>query len=164
MALLPSFMRRPSAMLKMKDAIARGLSVEGFIRELKSAGLSYRRTIMLADWRSAAGIEAKKDLVKYVRKDRVPSTRLIADVEWEFHKGKLYMYKFGYWMPGEDIGEEAKHGINIMSDDMITPAQAEREAWEKLAVHEQYGKVLPAKIRLVGMYHTIFEGFEMSEQ
>lgn len=163
MALIPSYLRRPDALLLMPGAISRGLSATGFLRELQARGLGYRKTTFLADWRSQAGIEARKDVVKNIRKDRLPSTKTIADKEWEFHKGKQYMYRFGYWMPGEDLGEEAKHGINIMTDDIIKPQEAEALAWGKLRNIEEYGRVLPAKMSLYMIYHTTFKGISESE-
>jgi hypothetical protein len=164
MALLPTYMRRPSAILKMPEAIARGLTVAGFIRELQEAGLSYRRTLMLGDWRSVAGIEAKKDVVKYIRKDRLPTIKAVADVEWEL--SKEYMYKVKAWSetkPGEPLTERF---VNIMSDRLMTPAQIEQQVQERWGEWEKYEGERLKRVQVVGVYHRIEPepGFELSEQ
>lgn len=153
MALLPLFLRRPSAILKMPEAIARGLTVEGFIRELKSVGASYRRTLMLADWRSVANIEARKDLIKYVRKDRIPSARLVADVEWEL--SSEYMYKVKTWSrlrPDEPLTERF---VNLMSDRALTPTEIEQQVESQWGEWERYSAEELKEVRVWAAYHKI---------
>jgi len=149
MPLLPTFLRRPSAILKMPEAIARGLTVEGFIRELKDAGLSYRRTLMLSDWRSVAGIEAKKDVIKYVRKDRMPTMKAVADVEWDL--SAEYMYKVKVWTrtrPDEPLQERY---VNVLSDRLLTPLQIEAQVesrWTEWDTSGQkvWGELVEARV------------------
>jgi len=153
MALIPYFVRRPAAILKIAEAIARGLTVEGFIRELKAVGSSYRRTLMLADWRSAAGIEAKKDLIKYVRKDRLPSISIIADVEWNLSKEYMYKLKVqSLKAPGEPITETF---INIVQDRLLTPTELERLAWEMIKEQSPKESVTVQRITPVAILHRI---------
>lgn len=153
MALLPSFLRRPTAILKMPEAIARGLSAEGFIRELKGIGASYRRTLMLADWRSVSGIEAKKDVVKYVRRDRLPSIKAVADVEWEL--SKEYMYKVKAWTQTHPDEPLAERFVNIVSDRLLTPLQIEEQIYERWGEWEKYEGESIKKLQTVGVYHRI---------
>ena len=153
MALLPSYLRRPTAILKMPEAILRGLTPTAFIRELKDLGLSYRRTLMLADWRSVSGIEAKKDVIKYVRKDRMPSIRSVADVEWEM--SKEYMYKVKAWSqtrPDEPLTERF---VNITSDKLLTPAQIEQQVYGRWGEWERYEGETLKRVQVVGVYHKI---------
>ena len=93
MSLIPRISPRPEAILRIPDAIARGLSVTAFIKELSNLGLSYRRSLMLSDWRSVAQIEAKKDTLKYVRKDRYPTTKEYAETEWAWQEEWAYKIK-----------------------------------------------------------------------
>ena len=153
MALIPTYLRRPSAILKIPEAIARGLTVEGFIRELKEAGLTYRRTLMLADWRSVSGIEAKKDVVKYIRKDRMPSMRAVADVEWNM--SEEYMYKVKCWVRVEPDEPLRERFANYMSDKLLTPAQLEKPFYEKWSRTEKYEKEILERIQLIGIYHRV---------
>ncbi|GAI71025.1 unnamed protein product, partial [marine sediment metagenome] len=50
-----------------------GMSQSGYMRLMKSKGLSYNRIEMTKDWRTLNEIEIKKENLKYVRKDRLPS-------------------------------------------------------------------------------------------
>jgi len=153
MAIIEAFLRRPAAIMKIPDAIARGLNITGFIKELKSAGLRYRRTDMLSDWRSVSGIEAKKDVIKYVRKDRLPSMRSVADVEWEL--SKEYMYKVKSWTqtrPDEPLTERF---VNVMSDKLLTPAEIETQVYSRWGEWEKYEGEALKRIQVVGVYHKI---------
>ncbi|KKL53181.1 hypothetical protein LCGC14_2278050, partial [marine sediment metagenome] len=91
MATIASYLKRPTAILRMPQAIARGLTPTAFLSQLKLKGLGYRKQRFLADWRSVSGIEKRKDVFKYVRKDRRPSMKSMADVEWEM--SEEYMFK-----------------------------------------------------------------------
>lgn len=153
MAETPSYLKRPTAILKMPEAISRGLTASAFLKELQSQGLGYRKTNFLADWRSVAGIEAKKDRVKYVRRDRRPSMRTIADVEWEL--SREYMYKVRVHTqtsPDESIKERF---VNIMSDDLITTAQAEQEVKSQWQEWENYKGEALKGLQVVGIYHKV---------
>jgi len=153
MALLPTFVRRPSAILRIPDAIVRGLSPTAFINELKGMGLSYRKTLMLSDWRTVSGIEAKKDLIKYVRKDRVPSARLLPDVEWEL--SREYMYKvntLSRLKPDEPLQERF---VNIMSDVPLSPTEVEQQVMSMWGEWEKYAQESIEGLKVVGAYHRI---------
>lgn len=154
MALIPLFMKRPSAILRMPDAISAGLSASGFIREMKSLGLSYRKTLMLSDWRSVSGIEAKKNRMQYVRKDRLPSTRVIPDVEWE-KMSREYMYKVktqSRLKPDQPLTERF---VNIMSDEPLTPTEVEQQVVSLWGQWEKYSQESIEGLRVVGAYHRI---------
>lgn len=161
MAIIEAFLRRPTAILKMPSAIARGLSVEGFIRELKSLGLSYRHTNMLADWRSVSGVEARKEVIKYVRKDRLPSMRSVADVEWEL--SKEYMYKVKAWSrtkPDEPLTERF---VNITSDKLLTPQEIESQIYSRWGEWEKYQGDALERVQVVGVYHKIEPPFVLEQ-
>lgn len=153
MADVPTYLRRSTAILKMPEAIARGLSITGFIKELKAEGLSYRRTNMLADWRSVAGIEAKKDVVKYVRRDRRPSVKAIADVEWEL--SKEFMYKVKVMVQVEPDEPLKERFVNIMSDRLITPIQIEAQVYSQWGEWERYRGETIKQLQVVGVYHRV---------
>lgn len=153
MPLIPFYLRRPEAILRIPEAIARGLTVEGFIRELKSAGTSYRRTLMLGDWRSAAGIEAKKDLIKYVRKDRIPSMRVIPDVTYDI--SREYMYKVQVWLQTK-AGEPLKDKfVNIMSDVALTPTEVEQTYYKRYYKEHTIPPIELVKLQIVAAFHKI---------
>jgi len=153
MAIIPFYLRRPSAILKMPEAILRGLTVEGFIRELKSVGFSYRRTLMLSDWRSVANIKAKEGLLRYVRKDRLPSVKSIADVEWRF--SQEYMYLVNTWSrlrPDEPL---TSRRVNIMSDVPLTPTEIEEQVYSRWGEWERYSAEKLERVQVWTAYHKI---------
>lgn len=153
MSLIPTYLRRPTAILKMPEAIARGMTVTGFINSLKASGLSYRRAEMLADWRGVAGIQAKKDRMKYVRKDRLPSTRAVADVPWTL--SKEFMYKvntFSRLHPDEPLQERF---VNVMSDVPMTPQQIEQQVMSMWGQWEKYAQESIEGLKVVGAYRRI---------
>lgn len=161
MSLLPSYLRRPASILQMPAAMARGLTIEGFIRELRSTIGTYRRQLMLADWRSVNNIEARKDVVKYIRKDRLPSMKAVADVEWEM--SQEYMYKVHTWsqkQPGEPLTERF---VNIMSDKLLTPAGVLEEVSERWGEWEKYENEELKRAVVVGVYHRVETLYEIGE-
>lgn len=153
MAKVPNFLKRSTAILKIPDALARGLSASGFIKELKKAGISYRRTNMLSDWRSVAGIEAKKDAVKYVRRDRRPSVKAVADVEWEL--SKEFMYKVKVTVQTEPDKPLTERFVNIMHDRLLTPIQLEEQIYRLWSQWEKYQGETIKKLQTVGVYHRV---------
>lgn len=145
MAIIPLGLRRPEALLRMPKAISQGMSPTGFLRQLRSMGLGYRKQRMLADWRSVTQVEAKKDLLKYVRKDRYPTLKEYAETEWPWHEEFAYKLKtFSRAQPDEPITERF---VIIESDVPLTPSQMEQEVesrWTERAIDypEQLEKVV----------------------
>ncbi len=158
MALIPSFIRRPAAILKMPEAILRGLTPTAFISELRLTTGSYRKTLLLSDWRTVAGIEAKKDLIKYVRKDRKPSVRVVPDVEWELSREYMYKVKtHSRLKPDEPLTERF---INIMSDNPMSPSEVEQATYSLWGQWEKYSQETIEDVAVVGAYHRIESPFE----
>jgi hypothetical protein len=153
MALIPFYLRRPEALLRLPEMIVRGLSSTAFIKELTSLGLTYRKALMLSDWRSVAQVEAKKDLIKYVRKDRIPSARVVADVEWEL--SQEYMYKAKVWSrlrPGDPMTERF---VNLMSDVPMTPAQIEEQIYRRWGEWEKYSAESLERVQVSLAFHKV---------
>lgn len=154
MAIIPFYVRRPAAILKIPEAIARGLTVQGFIRELTSIGATYRRTLMLADWRSVSNIEARKDVIKYVRRDRLPTAKEYADTEWPWREEWAYKLKvYTQLYPGAPIKDRL---IIIESDVALTPAGMEAETRRRFAAIETGTEVgIVTQVTPVGAYRRV---------
>lgn len=135
---------RAETIARMRGAIRKGISASSFISQMREVGLSYRRTDMLADWRSVGQIEKKKELLKYVRKDRYPTEKVLAAVTWEISKEFMYKVKVQTILKvGEPITERF---VNIMSDVPMTPAMVEAE------VEQQWGEwVVSGQTPIVSM-------------
>jgi len=127
---------RAIVIAKMRGAAKLGQSASSFIVDMKSQGLSYRRTDMLADWRNVNELESKKELFRYVRKDRRPTRRVIAEVDWKLSAEFMYSVKVRSRIsPDEPIKERF---VNIMQDKPLTPAEVEELAWR--VIQEQSPK------------------------
>jgi len=153
MAKLIGYIRRSTAIMKMPEAIERGLTVSAFRKELDASTGSYRWTRMMADWRSVAGIEAKKDVAKYIRRDRLPSVKAVADVEWEL--SKEYMYKLKVTVRAAPDKPLTERFVNIMHDRLLSPAQIEEQVQSQWPISDSQPAELPTRIVLVGIYHRI---------
>ena len=130
MAELTSGQKRSVVILRAKTAFKKGLSASKFIADMKARGLSYRRTDMLSDWRSVNEVERKADAFKYVRKDRMPTARVIAQVDWSLSREYMYKVKIRSRLsPGEPITERF---VNLMQDRPMTPAEIEGLTWEMI--------------------------------
>jgi hypothetical protein len=152
MALIEASLRRPLAILRMPEAMARGLNVTGFIKELKALGMTYRRPQMLADWRYVGNIKQVRDSYKSIRRDYKPSDRNLIGVDWEMHH--KFMYKF------ELNAEERTRlglkpiGINIMSDERLTIQEAESQISIVSSGSPRFQDIHISAVRLKAIYTT----------
>jgi len=123
--------QRATVIAKMRSAFREGVSASRFLADMKVAGLSYRKTDMLADWRSVNELETKKELLQYVRKDYYPTEKSIAQVTWKLSHEYMYVIKVQSRLrPDEPITE---HKVNIMSDNPLTPREVEALAWDMIS-------------------------------
>ncbi|GAH27479.1 unnamed protein product [marine sediment metagenome] len=123
-------LKRATVIAKMRGAFRQGVSGSRFLADMKVAGLSYRRTDMLADWRSVNEIEKKEGAIRFVRKDYYPAKASMAQVEWALSKEFMYKVKVASrTRPDEPITERF---ANIMSDRALTPKEFEALAWEMI--------------------------------
>ncbi len=127
MAELTRGQKRSAVILRAKIAFNQGVSASKFLSDMKARGLSYRRTDMLSDFRSVNELERKADAFKYVRKDRMPTDRVIAQVDWGLSSEYMYKVKIqSRTSPGDPIIERF---VNIMQDRPRTPGEIEALAW-----------------------------------
>lgn len=127
---------RAETIARMRGAFREGLSTSQFIADMRKIGLSYRRSDMLADWRSINQLETKKGLMRYVRRDRYPAVKVLAAVEWEI--SKEYMYKVKVWSATADLVPVPPHFVNVMSDVPLTPEMVEAEVESQWGEWERY--------------------------
>jgi len=155
MSVLQSFLRRPAAIMAMPAALAKGMSANAFLRKLKLTTGGYTRTKFLADWRSVGAIEARKDAFKYVRKDRRPSMKSMADVEWEMSQEYMFKVRAKFrTAPDEPIQERF---VNIPADRPMTPAEVEAEVFDRWNDWEKYAGEELEGASVVAGYHRIDE-------
>lgn len=142
---------RAIVIASMRSAFRKGQKISSFISQMKSEGLSYRRTQMLSDWRSINELETKKEAFKYVRKDYYPTAKVMAQVEWKLSKEFMYTVKVQSRIsPGEPITDRF---VNITSDNPMTPRMVEQAIVEKWKDWEKYMKELIVSIVPVTAVH-----------
>jgi len=139
----------------MPQAIAQGMSANAFLKKLRITTGGYTRTTFLKDWRSVSGIEAKKDAFKFVRKDRRPSLKSMADVEWEM--SEEYMFKVrAKFLTGPDEPLQERF-VNIPSDRPMSPQEVEAEVFDRWDDWEKYAGEELDSATVVAGYHRIEE-------
>ncbi|GAG82164.1 unnamed protein product, partial [marine sediment metagenome] len=127
---------RAEVIARGRKAFRAGVSASRFITEMRGLGLSYRRTEMLADWRSINEIEKKAGAMRFVRKDYFPAVKSMAQVEWALSQEYMYKVKVTSRVsPGEPLTERF---VNIMSDKPMTPAMVSEMTVEKWRDYEKY--------------------------
>lgn len=150
---IPSYIKRPTAILKMPSAIESGLSANRFLKHLRSLGLGYNRQRFLADWRTVNNIKARKDVIKYTRKDRLPSIKSMADVEWNLNQE--YMFKVSAKYRTDPEGELQERFVNIPSDRLMTPQEVIDEVFERWDTTWKYRDESLESAEVIGGYHRI---------
>jgi len=122
----PKGIERSEVIQRMRAALKVGVSASAFIRDMTTRGIAYRRTTMLADWRSVGDIQKKTGLLRYVRKDRVPTVEIAQAEGWKMSSEYMFKVKVQTRLrPGEPVLERF---VNIMHDRPVTPGQLEQEA------------------------------------
>lgn len=146
-------LRRSIALKLMPKAITSGMSARSFFRQLRGTTGTYRQTTMFSDWRTVTGIEAKKDAIKYIRKDRLPSAKIMPDVEWGYDKE--YVYRANTWSrihPDDPLTERL---VTFQSNTNLTPAQVEEQIAIKWSEWERYFPEKVERIQVTSVYHII---------
>jgi len=127
---------RAEVIARMRAAFREGMSAGRFINQMRSEGLTYRRTTMLSDWRTVNELERKEGALRFVRKDRMPTKSVVATVDWEMSQEFMYKVKtLSRLKPGEPMTERF---VNIMSDKPLTPAELESQIEERWGEWERY--------------------------
>lgn len=123
---------RSVVILKMKQAFKEGVKASRFIADMKTAGLSYRRTDMLADWRNENNLARKKGALQFLRKDYYPVKAAYATVTYKM--SAEYMYKVRIYTRQQLELHEDPSFVNIMQDKPMTPAEIEALAWSLIGM------------------------------
>ena len=116
---------RAAMSVSIKNAVTQGQSASAWIRDMASKGLSYRRTTMLSDWRNVNKIKAKEGLLRYVRKDYLPSTEMAFIKDWDMNREYWYRLRVkSRESAGVPVDEKY---VSVMSDKPLTPREMEQE-------------------------------------
>lgn len=158
MPLIALGLRRAIAIKLIPKAFKSGLSASSFINLLRHKGLTYRRSNMLIDWRTVNEIEAKKDVLKYVRKDRLPSVQSMANVEWKYNKE--YVYKAKTWARIHPEAAMTEQMVTFQSDVPLTPREVEEQIATKWPEWDSPPKSLLERVQVTAGYRTSYSAPE----
>lgn len=147
--------KRAVSIAKARKYIREGVSGAEWIREMRAAGLGYRTTDMRADYRNVLHIEKKEGVMRFVRKDRYPSTKAMATVTWE--TSKEYMYKAKVFSVTRAGIPETERFVNIMSDVPMTPEMVEAEVEKQWGEWERYSAEEIKKIQSWTAVRSVME-------
>lgn len=117
-AALPSFVRG-------------GLSANAAIREFKSMGMkTFRRKDMLAMFRQQTGIAKMENVVKFIRKEFLPSKDVMVVASTPMKREYLYKMELDVY---DDDGNflETKY-TSLMNDELMTPSDLEDAAQDAM--------------------------------
>jgi len=114
----------------IRSSVTRGLTSAATIRTLTTAGLTYRRTEMLADFREWAQVPAKADAIKAVRHDYRPSRRLF--IETTGKQLRAFRYQVGVDIYNPETGERLHMVTNITSERSMTVGEVLEEGLEPI--------------------------------
>ncbi len=146
---------RAEVIARMRGAFREGKAASRFISDMREAGLSYRRSDMLADWRTVNELERKEGALRYVRKDRYPTEKTIAAVDWAVSKEYMYKVKVESVLRlGEPLTERF---INIMSDIPMTPGMVEAEVTERWGDFERYNQEIITGLQVWSAVRKVME-------
>ena len=105
---------------------AKGFSTPKALSWLKEHKGSYRKTDFLSDWRQYLGIARKKDALKHVRKDYLPTSRVM-EKTYDIMSAK-YKATYKVFATNIETGQEQNYHISIVSDKRLKMSY-----WDELA-------------------------------
>lgn len=144
---------RADVLRRIAGAYKAGMSAAEFIRQMRDLGLGYRTSDMYADWYAQTGVFALDGVLQYINKDFYPTTKSIADVEWDL--SQEYMYKVRVQSQLSPDSPITERFVNILSDVALTIGQIEEAVVEKWAEWEDYTKEAITKVTAWTALHRV---------
>ena len=105
-----------------------GVSSRALTEILREGGTPLRRQSLLEMMRRISGVEASAKRIRNVRKDRLPTAGTLPEALTKIKKRYSFRVRVeGVW---SSTGERVKQFINVVSNELMTPHQAEMTAEE----------------------------------
>lgn len=153
MPLIAFGLRRAIYLKLIPKAFKSGMSANSFIHQMRLKGLGRRRPLMLEDWRTVNEIEAKKDVGKYIRRDRIPAAKYMADVTWKYDKE--WIYKAKTWARIHPEAPLTEQMVTFTSDIPLTPREVEEQISMKWPEWDSPPDSLLEKVQVTSFYHKV---------
>lgn len=144
---------RAIAKAKMAAAIRAGQNAAGFISQMRSQGFGYDNKLMYSDWRAAKQAIGLEGALQTLRPTQRPSTKTMAEVEWQI--SKEYMYKVKVIVSEKGRKGTKERFVNILSDTRLTVQQIERAAKKTFTQSENYGREVVESLQAWTAYHRV---------
>jgi len=127
---------RSEVIARMRKAFKKGVSQTRFLADMKAAGLSYRRSDMIADWHDANKVAYQEGRMRFIRKGYAPADRIAELKEWAM--SKEYMYKVKTKSRLQPDAPITERFVNIMSDVPLTIREVQAQVEERWGEWEKY--------------------------
>ena len=114
----------------IRRGVKLGLSSTATINTLRKAGLTYRRKDMLGDFREWAQVPKKANVIKYVRRDYLPSKDMYVSTYGKQRAAFRYQVTGTIYNP--ETHERLPFTTNVVSEFQMTPNQVYDEALEPI--------------------------------
>lgn len=146
---------RAETIARARKYIRGGVSASRWVADMRAKGLGYRHTDMRADYRSVLHLEKKEGAARFIRKDRYPTEKTMATVEWQLSKEYMYKVKVESVIKIGEVPTERM--VNIMSDVPMTPGMVEAEVEERWGEWEKYAPEIITRLQLWTPVHRVME-------
>jgi hypothetical protein len=135
----------------VRSAAQKRLGADYTLRALREAGMGYRRTDFLRDYREYAEIPAKAERIKYVRHDYRPSRDLFVETVGKQRTTFRYQVEVDVFKP--ETGETFTMTTNVASDVQLTIGQATSEGIDALTPAIDKSQFEIPGYRVTGAFH-----------
>lgn len=130
-----------------------GFSANQVLRTLADQGLGYRRTDFLSDWREFQGLEKKKDVFRYIRKDYKPTSATITETNESLSKEYSYIFE----LKGRDrlTGETVTQGWRHATDSLLTLEESEELVNEMMGIPKYDTGIDDVTVSVIGVKRSV---------
>lgn len=141
--------------LRIIEGIKAGIGSTRLYWKLRAVGPVTRKTDFLAVYRKEARTKKMEGLLRFVRKDRYPTTTIMSALSPE--ASKEFLYKLRYSDVIKPVREEDYKFVNIMSDVPMTPEMIEAEVIERWGEFEKYRPEAVTELQVWSVFRKSIE-------
>lgn len=127
---------------------------EPWYEEARDAGISYRRSDMLEDWRRERGLVLYQSVCERLRPDTQPPEHLFTETPWEGLSTAL-LYEFRFEGVDKATQERFTRFVGVGTDTRLTVGEARRIFDEEYLTPGVYGELEDVRLTLVSVRHKV---------
>lgn len=118
----------------------------------RDAGISYRRTDMLEDWRRERGLVLHQAQLERLGPDSLPPAAWMTDRPWD---GLTTSLVYEFYMEGWDVDKKewVEKFVGVASNKHLTIGEAEDQFFAEYIKPGNYGKLVEASLTMTSVWH-----------